>query len=69
MVLPPLVYGHPAPRPLRVLVADDNPDTTDTLALLSRSLERWLHATLKVDREVRRLATIAGVPAPARERP
>lgn len=36
MVLPPFVYGHPTPRPLRVLVADDNPDTTDTLAVLLR---------------------------------
>ncbi len=33
MVFPTFVYGHP-PRPLRVLVADDNADATDSLALL-----------------------------------
>jgi DNA-binding response OmpR family regulator len=35
MVLPTFVYGH-SPRPLRVLVADDNSDTTDSLAQLLR---------------------------------
>ena len=33
MVLPSFAYGLP-PRPLRVLVADDDSDTTDSLALL-----------------------------------
>ncbi len=33
MVFPTFVHGDP-PRPLRVLVADDNADTTDSLALL-----------------------------------
>jgi two-component system, sensor histidine kinase len=33
MVVPTFVYGHP-PRPLRVLVADDNADATDSLAQL-----------------------------------
>src|SRR3954468_6049069 len=35
MVFPSFVYGHP-PRPLRVLVADDNEDATDSLAMLLR---------------------------------
>lgn len=35
MVLPPFTFGLP-PRPLRVLVADDNSDTTDSLATLLR---------------------------------
>jgi len=35
MVLPSFAIGFP-PRPLRVLVADDNPDATDTLAVLLR---------------------------------
>lgn len=34
MVLPSLRYGPPTSRPLRVLVADDNSDTTDSLAML-----------------------------------
>ncbi len=34
MVLLPLTYGPPTPRPLRVLVADDDSDTADTLAVL-----------------------------------
>jgi CheY-like chemotaxis protein len=33
MVFPPFVYGYP-PRPLRVLIADDNADAADSLALL-----------------------------------
>lgn len=35
MVFPSFVYGHPS-RPLRVLVADDNEDATDSLATLLR---------------------------------
>ena len=35
MVFPSFVYGRP-PRPLRVLVADDNADATDSLATLLR---------------------------------
>ena len=35
MVFPSFAYGFP-PRPLKVLVADDNADTTDSLATLLR---------------------------------
>ena len=34
MVFPSFVYGYPS-RPLRVLVADDNEDATDSLATAS----------------------------------